>query len=992
MTSRLARSIFCALAWALSGAIATAGTIEFTTTQATDAEVTVSPDGKQLVLTILGHLFLLPAEGGSAEQLTFGPCYDNDPAFSPDGREIAFISDRDTSGGNVFLLELATKKLTKLTDEFRAGQPTWSPDGSAILYVAFLPPEANPRPRSFFGGPVLCELRKVARGGKGTPETLRGPGLLRSIFYLSAERPAWTIMEQDSAPRRFFPRATTHIEVLDPHASKPTRLQSVQGDLGRVVASADGDALYYRDPEVRRLPLRDGDTKAVSTVSGGPGGSSQARFAVTADGKTAFISGRGQLFKVALDRGERQAVAFRAHVKLDVAAPARPVWARPEIGGAAQVRAILNPQIAPDGRSLVFMAGGYIWQETLDDRPAQRLLDGDAWECEPALSPDGQRLAFVQTRHGKRELRVLDLDSRRARTLVALADGSSARYPAWSSDGKRLVFQQSESLQSPLRLIAASLNGGALETLATAAADWSARPHFAGPGDLFYFTSRLADQGTVYRIPLKDKREPRAVAKLARHVNEARVSPDGRWLAFRRNTEIWVAPASSETIKEEHVRRLSPEGGATFSFAPDSSAVIYSVGGRVWRQSLTGGERREIPVRLAWRSPMPPPLLLKRVRVLDFATGQFGAETSLLAEQGAIRWIGSERGREIPGGAVVLDGAGRYAIPGLFDFHVHSAWANHDADAAVFLAYGITSVRDTGGGLERLSALADRGDTSSDPVPRYFYSGEIFEGAQPLWGDAFLQIYNSDDARSHVRRWKERGAHFVKVYSSLPWPLQRAAAEEAQRQDLPVAGHGLGLEEIVKSVTLGYLTLEHCPMILNDDLLRLLTAAGTRCDPTLAVLGGHANLLRREPIRLDDPKLRTFFPESFIRAARGGGLPGMGAGWQGRLAVLQAAHRGGIKLHAGTDSLMTGTFFGASLHWELEHLAEAGLKPLALLRMATQEAAVAVGADSHLGTLAPGKLADIVLLDADPLDNIRNTQAIWRVVKGGWLFDPKALR
>jgi imidazolonepropionase-like amidohydrolase len=116
------------------------------------------------------------------------------------------------------------------------------------------------------------------------------------------------------------------------------------------------------------------------------------------------------------------------------------------------------------------------------------------------------------------------------------------------------------------------------------------------------------------------------------------------------------------------------------------------------------------------------------------------------------------------------------------------------------------------------------------------------------------------------------------------------------------------------------------------------------------------------------------------------------ASWPGRLATIRAAHRAGIELHAGTDSLMTGTFFGASLHWELEHLGEAGLKPIEVLRLATQGAAAGVGADGHRGTLAPGKLADLVRLDADPSDQIRNTQSIWRVVKGGWVFDPAALR
>src|SRR5262249_19019643 len=115
-------------------------------------------------------------------------------------------------------------------------------------------------------------------------------------------------------------------------------------------------------------------------------------------------------------------------------------------------------------------------------------------------------------------------------------------------------------------------------------------------------------------------------------------------------------------------------------------------------------------------------------------------------------------------------------------------------------------------------------------------------------------------------------------------------------------------------------------------------------------------------------------------------------GWEERLGNLKKANARGLKLQAGTDCLMTGTFFGASLHWELEHFAEAGLTPLEILRLATAGAAAAVGADAHLGTLTPGKRADVVLLDANPLEKVRNTQAIWRVLKDGWLFDPSALR
>jgi imidazolonepropionase-like amidohydrolase len=391
-------------------------------------------------------------------------------------------------------------------------------------------------------------------------------------------------------------------------------------------------------------------------------------------------------------------------------------------------------------------------------------------------------------------------------------------------------------------------------------------------------------------------------------------------------------------------------------------------------------------------------VLLRRVRVLDFAATQFGSETSLLIEGGRIRWIGDERGRELPKNVRIIEAAGRYAIPGLFDLHVHSAWANHEIEPDVFLAYGITSVRDTGGSLELLGARAEQGAIGGDPLPRYFFSGEIFEGASPLWGDAFLQIYDKEDVQNHVKVWKEHGAHFIKVYPSLPWSLQRVAAEEARRHSLPIAGHGLSLEEIVKSVVYGFTSLEHGPNTLYEDVRTMLAQAGTCSDPTLAIMGGHTLLLRREPERLDNAKLRAFTSESSIRAAKGGGLFGrlpldmLNARWQDRLANLRAAHRHGIRLQVGTDSLMTGTFFGASLHWELEHFVEAGLPPVEVLRLTTQEAAAAVGAEDQLGTLAPGKLADIVLLHDNPLENIRHTQSIWRVIKDGWMFDPDKLR
>ena len=466
----------------------------------------------------------------------------------------------------------------------------------------------------------------------------------------------------------------------------------------------------------------------------------------------------------------------------------------------------------------------------------------------------------------------------------------------------------------------------------------------------------------------------------------ALVSPDGKWLVYGPKTEILVARLDREPVTEEDVRQLSPEGAWNFAFTPDGAAVIYAAGNRVWRHPLAGGEREEIPIRLELQRPTPPPVLLRRVRVLDFAEGDFGPETSLFIEQGRIRWMGSEHDHELPQETVVLDAGGRFAMPGLFDMHVHAR-----GDQVAFVAYGVTSVRDVGAVLAWLNALADRSEATNQPVPRYFFAGDILQG----WF-----IHDEDDARTYVRRWKERGAQFIKAYPNLSWPLHRAVAEEARRLGLPVAGHADHPENVTKSVTLGYASLEHTPYgpRVYDDVLQMLALAGTRWDPTLTIRYGNALLLRDEPERLADPKLRAFAPEWRVRAAQasrrkedvGEGLRGY---WVKELASIGAAHRRGVKLLTGTDAVpQFPTFLGSSLHWELEYFVQAGIPPLDVLRIATQEGAAAVGAEDHLGTLEVGKLADIVLLDANPLEDIKNTQTIWRVIKGGWVFDPEELR
>lgn len=950
-------------------------TIEFETSQVTSPDVVLSPDGEWLIFTMLGHLFRLPVGGGNAEQLTFGPYYDAEPAISPDGRRIAFQSDRDGSDGNIFVLDLAGGEITQLTREEWARAPVWNPDGEAIIYLV--------RPQRLVGGSP-AEVRRVALAG-GEPETLVPPAPIRGVFFMPDGRLAWTIMETDTGGVQ----TTTRIEVRTPEGRVST-LRRLAGYVYRLLPSPGGDGLYgsryllidgtqERPKSLVYAPLPEGRVRDVVPL---PGSYFFPRFAVTPDGERMYLGDGGRLWKLSLPEGEYELLPFRAKVALEVRRPVPPPRPVLQTEGSVEPRGVVSPTLSPDGRTLVFVAAGHLWQQSLEGGAARRLLEGGAFVCCPSFSPEGKRLAFGQSEHGQKEVRVLDLETGRTRTLAPALDFHDGHLLSWSRDGRRLAFVSWDDDAGEHLTSVVNLSDGSTEILARN--PWIPHPDFSSDGRFLYFTGETAGVGTLHRLSLQEKTDPEPLTHLQRHLDLGLVSPGGRFLAFRRNREIWAAPLRDLPVTEGMAWRLTRDGGSTFEFTPDGSALVYATGHRVWRHPLDGGDRVEIPLRLEWQATVPPPLLLTRVRVLDFSSGGFGPETSLLIERGRIRWIEPPGDQQLPPGTVVLDGGGRFAIPGLWNMHHDGCWYRLANEAV--LAYGITSVRcpDDWG-----TALADRSAISGDAVPRPFFSGTIFESTHAFTGNESLQIHDTDDARTHVKLWKARGVHFLKAYSSLPWPLRRAISAEARQQGLPVIGQGMSVEEVTKSVTLGYASLEHYQEDGRwyEDVLRMFASAEIRWDPTLVGFGWGRSLLRDEPERLLDPKLRAFTRDSDFRRLQGVDhrrRRGYGAEV---LSSIRAAHERGVRLIAGT-----GTFHGAPLHWELELFAKAGLPPLEVLRIATQEAAATVGAEDDLGTLEPGKLADLVLLEANPLEDIRDTQSIWRVIKGGWVFDPDDLQ
>jgi dipeptidyl aminopeptidase/acylaminoacyl peptidase len=455
-------------------------TIELETTEVTAPEITAAPDGQSIVFSLLGHLFRVPVGGGNAIQLTHGSSYNTDPSFSPDGLRVAFVSDRDGSDGNLFLLDLASGKTSQVTHEFRVGSPVWSPDGRTIAYLHYQRREEyafEAIPGMGFGPSETFGIRTVPAGG-GTPRDIHAPGSFGSLFYLADGRVGWAVngKSRDSGEAWVETRTLQGVVTMG----------AIQGPANGVAISPKGDGAYYASGgTLHFLSFQDRTARKICSLPGG-----QARPVAAGDGKALYAGGSGKLWHVDLPSGKVQQIKWRARVTMEIRDHQVSKWTAPGLVPTT-ARQLLTPRLSPDGTRLVFMAAGALWETSLPGGQARRLLSEASFQCDPAFSPDGRYLAFTADSRGSREVRLLDFAARQTRTLYSGGSASWPLFSSWSSDGKRLVIQRTSGFMDPCRFISVNVSDGKAEQLGQSGGLWNGRPHYSRDGGSLYFTGRL---------------------------------------------------------------------------------------------------------------------------------------------------------------------------------------------------------------------------------------------------------------------------------------------------------------------------------------------------------------------------------------------------------------------------------------------------------------------------------------------------------------------
>jgi imidazolonepropionase-like amidohydrolase/Tol biopolymer transport system component len=1034
----------------------------------------LSPDGQTLVFDLLGDLYLLPIAGGTAKPLTEGMAWDMQPRFSPDGRWVAFTSDRG-GGDNIWVIPIGpgsegaageAKPITK--EEFRLlSAPAWSPDGEYLVARKHFTAR-----RSIGAGEMWLYHRSGGAGVQLTEKRTEQKDAGEPVFspdgrylYYSEDLTPGGVFEYNKDPNGQI----YAIRRLDLRAGPDeARIETIVGGAGgavRPTPSPDGKYLAY----VRRVRLKsvlvvrelatgaewpitdtlDRDMQETWAIHG-----VYPQMAWTPDSQALVFWAGGKLHKLAATGGEPTNIPFRVEHTRKLAAPVRsPVEVAP---AQFDVKVLRWPTLSGDGKTLVYQALGKLYVRDMQSGAVRRLTtQRDHHEYYPSLSRDGNWVVYVSWDDAELgAVRVVPITGGTGR-IVSPTPGHYVE-PTLSPDNKTVVYRRARGggLVSPRGSRDTGIYARAV-TLAGAGGSRARRgdpgpsspsgpeerrlsrsglePHFGDRPDRVYFQDEGAeDARTLVSVGLdgQQRREHFSSKRAEQFV----VSPDGRWVAFVEGFRVYAAAFPQVERHDGKPLELGPSGagipvaqvsedaGWFVHWSGDAAALHWMLGPQLHTRPLTDvfafldgapvskpkpeaepeakpeakPEPRIVTQNVGFAATHDVPsgkLALVGGRIVTMKGDEVIADGVVVIEGNRIVAVGPRDAVTIPADATTVDVTGHTLIPGLVDVHAHGAQASRGIQPEqnwlhyAELAFGVTTVHDPSNDSLEIFSSAELVKAGEAVGPRIFSTGTILYGAE---GSFKAEIQTLDDARMHMGRMQAIGAISVKSYNQPRRDQRQKVLQAARELGMMVVPEGGSLfQHNMTMVVDGHTGVEHAIPVaaIYDDVRALWGSTAVGYTPTLGVAYGGVwgeNYWYQHTEVWDHQRLLNFVPRDYVdpRARRRMHVGDDDWNHFSAATVAKQLTDAGVAVNLGAH----GQREGLAAHWELWMFVQGGMTPLEAIRAGTLNGARYLGLDRDLGSIEPGKLADIAIIAGDPLADIRVSENVAYTVINGRIF------
>jgi imidazolonepropionase-like amidohydrolase/Tol biopolymer transport system component len=966
-------------------------TIHIKVGEGTQLAFDISPNRRAIIFDLLGQLWLIPMQGGPARPITNAVrdiAADNDPSFSPDGRRVVFQGERNGRTG-LWLLDLDTREIRQLTqltnpDGFD-GNASWSPDGHSIAFARFIPPTSTSRRRA-----VIMLLDVSSR----TTRELS----IKGITTPFVADPTWVGNDKIAfvtRPPQIIRGGRIWIVSAEGGEAKPITEESLRAQGPTFTSDGKLMAYFALDSSGRMQiwlqELTDASTAGAPKRLTNLTDVTPTRIRWSPGGRFLFYSANGRLWRMsAVPSGTTTEIPFTAELSITRERQTLPPARFPEPGQSESARGFMGLALSPDGERIGILALGKLWIMPVKGM-ARAIADVPFEATALAWSPDGNEVAWSAGIGDHENLFATNITNGVTRQVTALPGRET--YPTYSPDGRYLAFIHVKD-DGVLRVIDAH-SGNVTDVtktrdLGSIGSSWSSTPQWSPQSDslLVAGAQSLRERGRATLVSLSGQR------KTLTHFLDAPIFL--QWTAdhtlfFVRHDRLWRT-SFDESWRVSATSSLGTDAALYTSASRNGTLLFVSEGGL--RLRTPDGNEQKIGWPLSFTTPKPKSILIRNVRIIDGTGAAIKGPSDILIEEGRIKRI-APAGSLAASGVQVVDGESRIVIPGLMDLHAHIYRPDLLPGNPYF---GVTTVRDQGASMAPLVAYRDAIASGALPGPRVAYGGFQFYSDWPFdeeQGRGVEPFADTDHIRRSVALAQAFGAQHIKTRTFRRWDINARMITEAHQRGMRATGH---CSHLLPLIAAGMDAKEHIGLCeargntyMYDDLIQLFRHAHIGVVPTISYVDFAVRVNERPAVIDDDTELAPFLPtrDNFDWMIKM--TPADRQDWSRDVQHAREATakllKAGVTIGTGTDIWQIPT----GVHMELEQLVVAGLTPLQAIRAATGDSARILGAQKDLGTIEEGKWADLVILDADPLVDIRNTRKIWQVIQSGHVVDRQAI-